>query len=273
MSRKFSLPYLTIPGVDPVTQIKIGAEAGYDYVSLRPIPMYLEGEPLFRYGEDRKLFNEVKNALREYDMKIMDIELARVREDLDVANYEKAFEASAELGATDVLSSIWSKDKNFAVNEFGKICDMAAKYNLKVNLEFVTFSAVQGLSQALEILDEVKKPNAFLMVDTLHAYRSHVIPEDLAQVDKSRFGLIHLCDGPLEIPPLEDPEMIRVAREGRLYPGLGKIDLKGYLNAMPQNPISIELPNIKEFNARGAAGHAEQCLIHTKKYFEENKID
>ena len=37
--------YLTIPGVDPFDQIRIAAEAGYDYVSLRTIPMGLPGEP------------------------------------------------------------------------------------------------------------------------------------------------------------------------------------------------------------------------------------
>ena len=41
MERKFSLAYLTIPGVNPFDQIRIAAEAGYDYVSLRTIPMGL----------------------------------------------------------------------------------------------------------------------------------------------------------------------------------------------------------------------------------------
>ena len=45
MSRQFSLAYLTIPGIDPIHQIQIAREAGYDYVSLRTIPMGLEGEP------------------------------------------------------------------------------------------------------------------------------------------------------------------------------------------------------------------------------------
>ena len=41
MSRKFSLAYLTIPGTAPVDQIRIAKEAGYDFVSLRTIPMHL----------------------------------------------------------------------------------------------------------------------------------------------------------------------------------------------------------------------------------------
>ena len=264
MGRKFSLAYLTIPGTSPVDQIRIAAEAGYDFVSLRPIPMHLPNEPLFQFGEDRKLFMDIKKALEEYKIGLMDVELARVREDLKVEDYERAFAAGAELGATDVLSSIWTKDKDFAKKEFAKICDMAASYKLRVNLEFVTFSGVVGLEGALEVLDAVARPNAFIMVDTLHAHRSMVGPEDLAKIDRKRFGFIHLCDGPGKIPSLEDPSMIGVAREGRLYTGEGEIDIKGMLLAMPNNPISIELPNSTEMKIRGAAGHAARCLITAK---------
>ena len=44
MGRKYSLAYLTIPGTDPVEQIRIAKETGYDSVSLRTIPMHLPGE-------------------------------------------------------------------------------------------------------------------------------------------------------------------------------------------------------------------------------------
>jgi sugar phosphate isomerase/epimerase len=273
MTRKFSLAYLTIPGTDPISQINIAAEAGYDFVSLRPIPMHLPNEPLFQFDQDKNLFNNIKQALKETNIKIMDIELARVREDLKVEDYESAFAASAELGATDVLSSVWTQDKEFTFKNFAKICDLAAKYKLKVNLEFVTFSGLTDLAGALEVLNKVERPNAYIMVDTLHAHRSYVTPEDLSKVDKNKFGFIHLCDGPGVIPSLDDPSMIGVAREGRLYPGKGEIDLKGLLKAIPSNPVSIELPNAIEISARGAAGHAAECLIQAKKYFKENSID
>ena len=273
MSRKFSLAYLTIPGTDPVSQIRIAAEAGYDFVSLRPIPMHLPNEPLFQFDQDKKLFVDIRNALEDNSIGLMDIELARVREDLKVDDFESAFAAGAELGATDVLSSIWTEDRTFAIKEFSKICEMAAKYDLNVNLEFVTFAGIKDLTDALVILDEVDMPNAYLMVDTLHAHRSNVSPDDLAKVDRNKFGFIHLCDGPLEVPSLDDPSMIGVAREGRLYPGMGGIDISAYLKAMPSNPVSIELPNSAEFEKRGAAGHAAQCLIQAKRYFKENHID
>ena len=92
MSRKFSLAYLTIPGTAPVDQIRIAKEAGYDFVSLRTIPMHLPGEPEFLLHKDAKLFEETRQALKEYDMPVMDIELARVRPDLDINEYDPAFE-------------------------------------------------------------------------------------------------------------------------------------------------------------------------------------
>jgi len=272
MERLFSLAYLTIPGTHPADQIRIAKEAGYDCVSLRTIPMYLAGEPEFIMERDPDLFKATKEALKEYDMKLMDIELARVREDLDT-DFDAAFEKGAELGATDVLSSIWTKEKAFNVDRCGQICEKARKFGLTVNLEFVTFAGVTDLKGAVEILDEVKADNLKIMVDTVHAHRSHVTPADLAAVPAERYGFIHLCDCPGPVPALDDPEMIRVAREGRLYCGEGGADIAGMLKALPRNPCSIELPNAAQVQKIGKAGHAGRCLETAKAYFAANGVD
>lgn len=273
MSRKFSLAYLTIPGTNPMDQIRIAKEAGYDYVSLRTIPMYLKGEPEFIMEQDPELFKATKQALKDYDMKLMDIELARVREDLD-NNFDAAFEKGAELGATDVLSSIWAKDHAFNVDGCGKICEKAAKFGLTVNLEFVTFAGgVTNLKEALAIVTEVKAPNLKIMVDTVHAHRSRVTPAELAAAPAEMYGFIHLCDCPGPIPALDDPEMIRVAREARNYCGEGGADIAGMLKALPANPCSIELPNAEMVNAYGKEGHAKRCLETAKAYFAAHGLD
>lgn len=63
--RKFSLAYLTIPGTHPVEQIRIAAEAGYEYVGLRPIPLNLSNESLFQFDKDRNLFKKQKQHLKK----------------------------------------------------------------------------------------------------------------------------------------------------------------------------------------------------------------
>ena len=115
MAKQFSLAYLTIPGVDPVEQIKIARDAGYDYVSLRTIPMGQPGEPQVCLERDPELTEKIRRTLQDTGMKMLDIELVRIREDLP-GDYRGAFEKGAELGATQVLSSIWTKDRSFAVD-------------------------------------------------------------------------------------------------------------------------------------------------------------
>ena len=279
MARKFSLAYLTIPGVDPVSQIKIAKEAGYDYVSLRTIPMHLPGEPEFLPQKDPELFDAIQKALREYDMPLMDIELARVRPDLDIEEYRPAFEAAAKLGATDVLGSIWSRDKAWYTDTAGKVADYAAEFGLKFNIEFLPWAGVRNLQEDITLVDKLGRDNVYVMVDTLHAGRAGVTAEELARTPRKYFNFIHLCDGPAGpdgdpvLDNIKDDLMLYTAREARFYPGEGVMDIAGMVKAMPDIPLSIELPNLKEIEARGQAGHAARCLETAKAYFKANGIE
>ena len=279
MARKFSLAYLTIPGVDPVSQIRIAKEAGYDYVSLRTIPMHLPGEPEFLPQKDPELFDAIQKALREYDMPLMDIELARVRPDLDIEEYRPAFEAAAKLGATDVLGSMWSRDKAWYTDTAGKVADYAAEFGLKFNIEFLPWAGVRNLQEDITLVDKLGRDNVFVMVDTLHAGRAGVTAEELARTPRKYFNFIHLCDGPAGpdgdpvLDNIKDDLMLYTAREARFYPGEGVMDIAGMVKAMPDIPLSIELPNLKEIEARGQAGHAARCLETAKAYFKANGIE
>ena len=67
---------------------------------------------------------------------MMDIELARVREDLRVEDYESAFSAAAELELRMCFQAYGPRIKPITMMNLVKICDLAAKYSLRVNLEF-----------------------------------------------------------------------------------------------------------------------------------------
>ncbi len=278
MAKKFSLAYLTIPGVNPMEQIRIAKECGYDYVSLRTIPMHLPGEPEFLLDKDPELFEATKKALKEYDMKLMDIELARVRPDLNIDEYEPAFEKAAELGGTDVLGSVWTRDKAYYTEQVGRIAEMAKKYGLCYNVEFLPWAGVRNLQADITLVDDVGADNLFVMVDTLHAGRAGVTGPELARTDPKYFRFIHLCDGPAGpdgdpvLDNIKDDLMLYTAREGRLYPGEGVMDIAGMVKAMPDIPLSIELPNLKRIQELGPQGHAQRCLDTAKAYFKANGI-
>ena len=263
MSRQFSLAYLTTPGVDPVEQIKIAAQTGHDYVSLRTIPMGQEGEPQVHLEDDPGLTEQVRRTLKDCGMKLFDIELVRVREDLP-RDYRAAFEKGAELGATQVLTSVWTKDRAFAVDRYGAFCEQAAQFGLTLNLEFPIVSELTSMKDALELQDKVGAPNLKILMDMIYVHKTGVTPEDIRAVDPGRFGVIHLCDWPADTAGRQDVEIVR---GGRAYCGEGAVDLAGILSALPEHVCSLELPNLKEIETRGRAGHAARCLETAKAFF------
>ena len=279
MARKYSLAYLTIPGTGPVEQIRIAKETGYDFVSLRTIPMHLPGEPEFLLHKDEALFDSVKQALQEYDMKLNDIELARIRPDLDIAEYEPAFEKAAALGATDVLGSVWTRDRAYYTEQVGAVCEMAAKYGLCYNVEFLPWAGVRNLQEGITLVDKLSCSNLFLMVDTLHAGRAGVTAEELQRTDKKYFRFMHLCDGPAGpdgdpvLDNIKDELMLHTAREARLYPGEGVMDIAGMVAAIPGAVLSIELPHLARMQEYGAEAHAKLCLTSAKEYFKSKGVE
>src|SRR5262245_39918349 len=102
MKHQFSLAHLTLLQCSPPDLIEVAARAGFDYVSLRAIPV-TPNEPKYPFGEDKNLLQRTKAALAGTGLKLLDIELARILPNVDARAYLPAFEAAAELGGKHVL--------------------------------------------------------------------------------------------------------------------------------------------------------------------------
>lgn len=272
MAHKYSLAHLTVLGWSPVEMAYNAALAGYDYISIRNINMGVKGERDFSIPVGSPRYEALREALKETGIAIHDIELARVVDGVDVKSYEGAFESGASLGAKGVISSIWTDDKEYYTKAFAELCDWAARYGLTVNLEFVTWASVWNLKGALELLNAVKRPNARLMIDTLHAWRSGVTVSDLEACPRYLFDMAHICDGPAEIPDRSDKEaLIYTGRDARYYVGEGAINISDMVKAMRFDTVlSIELPHLARVEKYGYMEHAKRCLVTAKEYMKKN---
>lgn len=158
MARKYSMAHLGCLNWTPAEMIYNAKAIGYDYVSIRTIVQGIKGEVDYDFHRHPELFRLAKQAIAETGVGIHDIELAKVDDNSDVTKYESAFAAAQELGVINVISSIWTDDKPCALRQFEQICDLAAKYDLLVALEFVTWASVWNLQQAKEVLETVDRP-------------------------------------------------------------------------------------------------------------------
>jgi sugar phosphate isomerase/epimerase len=245
----------------------LAARAGYDFVSLRPIYMGLPGEPNYALAENKQMMRETKAALTETGINLLDIELARICEDVDPKKYVPAMEVAAELGGRHVLSSIWTNDRNLYMERFIELCELAKPFGLTIELEYVPIASVTNLAETLDVLRAANQENAGLMIDIHHFYRAGDKIEDLDAVPREWFRFLHLCDAPAKIPASKE-EMIKILREERLYIGEGCIDIASIVERIPEIPYSIELPHNKRAQELGYEEHARRCLQTAKAYFE-----
>jgi len=269
MKNQFSLAHLTVLGCAPPEMAYLASRSGYDYVSFRFIPLWTPGEPAY-LPEDKFMIRKTKAALAETGIKMLDLELARILADNDPKTYVPAMEVAAELGARHVISSAWTADRtdrNFLIERFSEICDLAKPFGLTVNLEFPSFSRLTNLQEAADIVRAANRPNGGILIDTLYVHFSRVKLEELDELPRKWFHLAHICDAPKEIPTTRDG-LVHVARDARLHLGEGAIDVAAILDRMPQIPYSIELPNVEQVRELGYEEHARRCLQKAKQYLE-----
>lgn len=269
MKRQFSLAHLTVLGCAPPEMTYIASMCGYDYISIRPIFMGLPNEPNYDLASNKKMLKQTKAAILNTGIKVHDIELARIYDGVDLKSYVPAMEIAAEIGAKSVLSSIWTLNRDFYIEKFGELCDLAKLFGLNVDLEFVTWAGVGTLKEAVDVLNTANRDNCGIMIDTLHFHRSRVKLEELDELPSEWFHFAHLCDGPEEIPTTKEG-LIHTGRGARLYPGEGGVNIAAILNRLPEMVYSIELPHIERVKELGYAEHARRCLQTTKDYLNAN---
>ena len=154
MTACFSLAHLTMLNLSPPELIEVAARAGYQFVSLRPIPVGAPNEPLHPFATDRALRARTKAALNATGVGLLDIEVARIVKEVTPRSYLPALEAAAELGGRHVLSSAWCDDGAYIREFFAELCDLADPFGLTVDLEFVTWSGVRTLNEAVDIVQK-----------------------------------------------------------------------------------------------------------------------
>ena len=272
MKRQFSLAHLTALNCAPPDMTYLAARAGYDFVSFRFIPLHTPGEPEY-LPENKAMLRQTKAALAETGLKMLDVELARIIAGVDLKSYLPAMEAAAELGARHVISSAWTTDRtdrNYLVDCFGQLCDLAAPLGLTVDLEFPIISRLSNLAEAADVVRAANRRNGGIMIDMLYLYFPGTALKELDALPRDWFHLAHICDAPVEIPTTREG-LVHIMRDARLYVGEGAIDIAAILNRLPQMPYSIELPNSRLVAEYGYEEHARRCLQAAKRYLDAHE--
>jgi len=260
--RQFSLAHLTMLSLSPPELIAVAARTGYSHVGLRLMPFGLPGEPQHRLENDAALLRRTRAALQRHGIGVLDIELARICDEVEVDSYRPALTLGAELGARHVLTSVWSENRERARAQLLRLWDIARPLGLSIDLEFVPFSSVRNLAEAIELLQACGMPGG-LCIDTMHFAYAGCRLEELASVPRSWFRYAQICDGPA---CRHGMDLRYIARQARELLGEGSIDVGAILRSLPAMPYSIELPNARWLAQLGAEQFARRCLTSAERY-------
>ena len=249
MKRRIGLAALTVLELSPAEQIDVAARAGYDFVGLRLVPV--AGQP-YRHPVD---VAEIEKRLADSDVPVLDVEVFRLAPETKVADFEPMLAIAARLRATDLLVHGTDPDEARLAETWGRFCDLAGSYGLAANLEPMPWVDVSTVPKANRILNLAPNENAAVLVDAIHFYRE---ANSLKDLSSTRTRYFQLCDARAEKPASMD-EIRRQAREDRLMPGEGGLNLRGLLKALPPElPISLEVPYAKPMSAAERAKRALQ---------------
>jgi len=261
-----SLAHLTVLEASPTQLTILAARAGYAFVGLRLIPVTPSETP-WPLISSRAMLRETKRALADNGVGVLDVELVRLTPDLDVADLEGLLETAAELGARHVLTQVHDGDFVRAGEKYAALCDRAVGFGLTCDLEFLPWTDMRDVGDAMTFLNAVNHDHGGLCIDTLHLARSGSPPEIIDAIPPRWLHFAQICDAPAKAPQTREG-LIEAARGERLWPGQGGLPLRAVIERLPPGaPLALEIPNRElalkmpaEARVRGAAEAARALL-------------
>lgn len=239
---RLSLSYLTYGACDPLRMLEAAAAAGFDDVGFRLLPSG-PGQPLPVLGLDEKLLKEVARRARDLGLGTADIEMVRLDAQTRIGDLRRFFEKAAILGGRHVLAAGDDPEGSRLTASFGGLCNLAADYEMTVDLEFMPWTAVPDVRSARAIVEQAGCPNGAILVDALHYQKCGSALAEIQDLPTNVLNYLQLSDGPATFAR-DHASLLHAARHDRMMPGDGDIDLVGLARAMPdQFVFSVEVPN------------------------------
>ena len=265
--RSYSLAYLTANRSSVVESLDIANDLGYDNVGLRLRPN-APGAPHRKYIGDPNIQREALARMKDSGVGVFDIEIVRIDEAFNVHDFQDLFEAGAALGAKAVLVAGDDSNLRRLAENYAKLCEHLHQFSMTADLEFMPWTGVKNALSALRVIQDAGEPaNAGILFDALHFGRSDTKLTDIDSMPSNLLHYAQICDAKGG-QDFSTEELIMTAREQRLLPGEGDIDIQGLFKRLPKNiPISVELPNFIRSQSIGDKAWAKAALDASKRIF------
>ncbi|QHE70943.1 sugar phosphate isomerase/epimerase family protein [Rhodococcus sp. WAY2] len=270
MTAPLGLAALTVLDTAPLQQVDLAEKHGFDTIGIRLLPA-APGTTAYPLHEDDAALDVLIRRLDDSPIEVFDLEIIRLRADFDPKSYVPLLEAGARLGAKAVLVGGDDRDRARLTDSYARLAELCAQYGIVASLEFMPWTAVPDATTAVEIVSQADGPARSVLIDALHTARSTTTLGDLAAIPREWLHYAQMCDGSVPAPT-SDAELVRHAREERLVPGTGGINLTDIWSTLPPDlPVSVELPNEPLRRAVGTDAWLDRLVTQTRRVLDANR--
>lgn len=152
------------------------------------------------------------------------------------------------------------------------LCDLAADRGLAVSFEFLPWTWVATIADAVRLMDAVERDNLGLVLDAWHWFRQPGGPDlaTLRTVPPDRIHILQLDDA----PERTDEDLMTETVMSRRLPGEGAVDLLGLLDelaGMGASPVVVSEVFSAELCGLGPAQNARRQHAAAKALLDRHR--
>jgi sugar phosphate isomerase/epimerase len=268
---RLAIEFISVLGLPPVEFVEVAAQLDVRKIGLACgqivalpelyAPWTLRGNP--------GLVRDVKRALADNGVTPSLGEGFLIRAGMEIADQAGDMDILAELGAPIVNVVSIEGDSTRADDQFAQFALLAAQRGLDASIEYMPAMPIGTLAAARDLVVRSGQPNARVLLDAMHLYRSGGSAEDVALLDPGLIGYAQICDVPL-ISAHDDYSI--EARYDRRIAGDGELPLLDFVKALPEDcVIGLEVPmRDKALAGVGPVERLKQAVETARALFDED---
>jgi len=189
------------------------------------------------------------------------------------AGYAHQLDVTALMGAHAMIAVILEPPPSVGRRPdagLGQLCDLAGERGLRISLEFLPWSGVARLRDAVDLLDVADRDNLGFALDSWHWFRQPGGPDEalLRSLPPQLIDVLQLCDAPL----LPQGDLAQESHH-RLLPGEGAVDNLGLLDLLARmgaRPVVASEVFSAELHALGPAENARRQFAAARELVERH---
>ena len=181
--------------------------------------------------------SEISSRVTDAGLRVAELELIRLGDDGPVQHANALVEELSHALLPDrVHVAAFTGELPRISDQLAAVCDRLS--HVPVAVEFMPYSQIANLTQAIELTKHTGAPNAKVVLDVVHFFRSGADPADLTAGQLDWVAGLQLSD----VAVRHGVSLSREARHLRTYPGRGTLDIVGLLRSIAG--VSTTLPPV-----------------------------